>query len=52
MAVIKRFLLDEEAAAATEYAIMISLILMVIISTVVTLGSKTNSAFTNAAANL
>ncbi len=49
---IKRFLRDEEAAAATEYAIMLSLILRVIISTVVTLGTKTNSAFNNCASQL
>lgn len=49
---LKRFLLDEEAAAATEYAIMISLLLMVIVSTVVTLGSKANSTFNNTASKL
>lgn len=52
MVAIKRFLLDEEAAAATEYAILISLILMVVISTVVTLGSKANNAFSNAATKM
>ncbi|WP_157605055.1 Flp family type IVb pilin [Schlesneria paludicola] len=52
MAAIKRFLLDEEAASATEYAIMLSLLLMVIVSTVATLGTKANNAFNNAASNL
>lgn len=49
---LKRFLLEDEGAAATEYAIMFSLILLVIVSTVVTLGSKTNSSFNNAASLL
>jgi pilus assembly protein Flp/PilA len=49
---LKRFLLDEEAATATEYAIMLSLLLMVIVSTVATLGSKANGAFNNAASKL
>ena len=52
MAALKRFLFDDEGAAATEYAIMFSLILLVIVSTVVTLGTKTNSTFNNTAALL
>lgn len=52
MAQIKRFLVSEDGAAATEYAVMFSLILLVIVSTVVTLGSKTNSTFNNTAALL
>jgi pilus assembly protein Flp/PilA len=49
MLAIKRFLLDEEAAAATEYAIMFSLILMTVIAAVTTLGTKANSSFNNTA---
>ncbi len=49
---IKRFLLDEEAAAATEYAIMLSLLLLVVVSAVMTLGSKVNSAFNNTATQM
>lgn len=49
---LKRFLLDDEGAAATEYAIMFSLILLVIVSTIATLGSKTNSSFNNTASLL
>ena len=52
MSVLKRFLIDEEAASATEYAIMLSLILMVVVSTVVTLGNKANSSFNNCASKL
>ena len=46
---LKRFLIDEEAASATEYAILIGLLLMVLISGVTVLSTKTNSAFNNAA---
>lgn len=46
------FLMDEDGTSATEYAIMLSLIMMVIVSTVVTLGSKANSTFNNAATKL
>ena len=49
---LKRFLLEDEGAAATEYAIMLSLILLVIVSTIATLGSKTNSSFNNTASLL
>lgn len=49
---LRRFLRDDAGAAATEYAIMFSLILLVIVSTVVTLGSKTNSTFNNTASLL
>lgn len=49
---LRRFIIDEEAAAATEYAILIGLILMVVFTGVSTLGSKTNSAFNNAASKL
>jgi pilus assembly protein Flp/PilA len=49
---LKQFVMEEDAAAATEYAIMIALLMMVVISTVMTLGSKTNSAFNNCASKL
>ncbi len=49
---LKNFLIDEEAAAATEYAIMLSLLLMVIVSVVTTLGTKTKSTFNNTASLL
>ena len=52
MSALKRFLIDEEAAAATEYAIMFSLILAFIISAVSALGTKANSTFNNAASKL
>ena len=52
MTAIKQFLLDEDGTSATEYAIMVSLLLMVIVSTVGTLGSKANSTFNNAATKM
>jgi Flp pilus assembly pilin Flp len=52
MARLKRFLFSDDGAAAVEYAIMLSLILLVVVSTVVTLGTKTNSTFNNTAALL
>jgi Flp pilus assembly pilin Flp len=41
------FLVDEEAATAVEYAIMIVLITTVIIGTVAFLGGETEQAFNN-----
>lgn len=48
----KAILFGEEAAAATEYAIMLSLLILVIASTVVTLGTQANSTFSNTASKL
>jgi len=36
-----RFLLDEQASTAVEYAVMLALILMVIIGSIVTVGQGT-----------
>jgi Flp pilus assembly pilin Flp len=52
MSGLKRFLFDEEAASATEYAILIGLLLMVLISGVTILSTNTNSAFNNCASRL
>lgn len=49
---LKTFFADEDGTTATEYAIMLSLILMVIISTVGTLGSKVNTSLNNTATKL
>jgi Flp pilus assembly pilin Flp len=49
MSGLTKFLFDDEGTAAVEYAIMLSLLLLVVISTVLTLGTKTNSAFGNTA---
>jgi Flp pilus assembly pilin Flp len=52
MNLLKSMLMEDDGAAATEYAIMLGLILIVVVSTVVTLGTKTNSAFNNTASLL
>ncbi len=39
------FLKDEEGATAVEYGIMVAAIAAVIIGVVISIGSKTNSAF-------
>jgi pilus assembly protein Flp/PilA len=44
---IKRFLVDEEGATATEYAIMLALIIVVSIAAITTLGGTVNETFTN-----
>ena len=41
------FFKDEEGATAVEYAIMVALIAAVIIGAVTTIGTKSNTAFTN-----
>lgn len=42
---IKRFLRDEEGATATEYAVMLVLIIVVSIVTISVLGTKVNEGF-------
>lgn len=43
---IKRFLREEDGPTATEYAVMLALIIVVAIASVSTLGSKVNEIFT------
>lgn len=42
---IKGFMRDEEGATATEYAVMLALIIGVAIATIVILGQKVDKAF-------
>jgi len=44
----KTFLVSEEGPTATEYAVMLALVIMVAIAGVTLLGSKVNTVFTNA----
>ena len=44
----KTFLRSEAGATATEYAVMIALILLVVISAVAVLGTKVSSQFIDA----
>lgn len=41
-----RFMKDEEGATAVEYGIMVAAIAAVIITIVIAVGAKTNTAFT------
>lgn len=43
----RRLLRDEAAATATEYAVMLALVLMVILSTVSLFGQSVSNMFTN-----
>ncbi|MBC7499278.1 MAG: Flp family type IVb pilin [Herminiimonas sp.] len=43
---VKRFVADEEGAAAVEYGLMVGLIAVVIIATVTSLGTELNNKFT------
>ena len=42
-----RFLKEDDAATAVEYAVMLSLILMAVFATVAALGSNLSSKYTN-----
>ncbi len=46
MNTIKRFLREEDGPTATEYAVMLALIIVVAIGAVGALGSKVNDIFT------
>jgi pilus assembly protein Flp/PilA len=43
----KEFLVSEEGATATEYAVMLALIIIVAIVAIGALGNKVNDTFTN-----
>ena len=45
MNMVKRFWREEDGPTATEYAVMMALILLVCIATIKALGARTNSAF-------
>jgi pilus assembly protein Flp/PilA len=47
MELIKRFVMDTEAADATEYALMIGLIALAIVVAVQTLGNSLKNGFNN-----
>jgi len=49
---VQRFLVSEDGATAVEYAVMVSLIIVVCIAAITTLGTKTNTAFSNVAGSL
>jgi len=48
----KTFLKSEDGPTATEYAVMLALIILVVITAVKTIGTKANAQFQNVADNL
>ncbi len=49
---IRQFVWSEDGAAATEYAVLLALMLLVCIAAVTTLGKKVNNTFSAVNANL
>jgi pilus assembly protein Flp/PilA len=49
---LKRFLKSEDGPTAVEYAVMLSLIIVVCLTAVTTIGTKSKSTFTNVSAQL
>jgi pilus assembly protein Flp/PilA len=47
MSLIKRFIRSEDGPTATEYAVMLALIIVVCIAAVTALGTKVQSIFTS-----
>lgn len=52
MNLVKRFLQSEDGPTATEYAVMLALIIIVALTAITTLGSKVKTIFTNVEAAL
>ena len=44
---VKRFIREEDGPTATEYAVMLALIIIVALAAIGALGSKVNTIFTN-----
>lgn len=47
MNLVKRFLQSEDGPTATEYAVMLALIIIVALTAITTLGQKVESIFSN-----
>lgn len=52
MQTMKRFLKSEDGPTATEYAVMLALIIIVALGAITLLGSKVNTIFTNVESGL
>ncbi len=52
MELVKRFLQSEDGPTATEYAVMLALIIIVALTAITTLGTKVNDIFTNVGTKL
>ena len=49
---VKSFLVSEDGPTATEYAVMLALIIIVALAGITLLGTKVNTVFTNVEAGL
>jgi pilus assembly protein Flp/PilA len=49
---IREFVRSEEGPTATEYAVMLALIIVVCIAAITTLGKKVNNVFSNVNSNI
>lgn len=49
---VKEFLVSEDGPTAVEYAVMLSLIIVVCVQTVTAIGTKANAKFQSAASKL
>ena len=52
MQTVKRFVQEEDGPTATEYAVMLALIIIVALAAIGALGSKVNTIFTNVQTSL
>jgi len=52
MNLVKRFLQSEDGPTATEYAVMLALIIIVALTAITTLGTKVSDIFSNVEAAL
>jgi len=48
----RQFLVSEDGPTATEYAVMLALIIIVALTAITTLGTKVSTIFSNVATNL
>jgi pilus assembly protein Flp/PilA len=49
---LKRLLLEEDGPTAVEYAVMLSLIVVVCLTAITSVGTKAKSTFTNVASSI
>jgi pilus assembly protein Flp/PilA len=52
LASIKRFLASEDGPTAVEYAVMLSMIVVVCLTAISAIGTKTNTSFNKTAASM
>jgi pilus assembly protein Flp/PilA len=52
MSLVRRFIQSEDGPTATEYAVMLALIIIVALTAITTLGQKVTSVFTSTSSKL